>query len=100
LSGFDQITDLAIGVDAIDGWAATAVKGVGRATSLNANDLGKLLFGNNFLANGAAAFVLGSTGGDRTFLALNDAQVGFQAGKDLLVEITGFSGNLSNLTIV
>jgi len=100
LSGFDQITDLAIGVDAIDGWAATAVKGVGRATSLNANDLGKLLFGNNFLANGAAAFVLGSTGGDRTFLALNDAQVGFQAGKDLLVEITGFSGNLSNLAIV
>ena len=100
LSGFDQITDLAIGVDAIDGWAATAVKGVGRATSLNANDLGKLLFGNNFLANGAAAFVVGSTGGDRTFLALNDAQVGFQAGKDLLVEITGFSGNLSNLTIV
>ena len=100
LSGFDQITDLAIGVDAIDGWTASAVKGVGRATSLNANDLGKLLFGNNFLANGAAAFVLGSTGGDRTFLALNDAQVGFQAGKDLLVEITGFSGNLSNLTIV
>ncbi len=100
LSGFDQITDLAIGVDAIDGWAATAVKGVGRATSLNANDLGRLLFGNNFLANGAAAFVVGSTGGDRTFLALNDAQVGFQAGKDLLVEITGFSGNLSNLAIV
>jgi Ca2+-binding RTX toxin-like protein len=100
LSGFDQITDLAIGVDAIDGWAATAVQAVGRATSLNANDLGKLLFGNNFLANGAAAFVVGSTGGDRTFLALNDAQVGFQAGKDLLVEITGFSGNLSNLAIV
>ena len=100
LSGFDQITDLAIGVDAIDGWAASAVKGVGRATSLNANELGKLLFGNNFLANGAAAFVVGSTGGDRTFLALNDAQVGFQAGKDLLVEITGFSGNLSNLAIV
>ena len=100
LSGFDQITDLAIGVDAIDGWAATAVQGVGRATSLNANDLGKLLFGNNFLANGAAAFVVGSTGGDRTFLALNDSQVGFQAGKDLLVEITGFSGNLSNLAIV
>ena len=100
LSGFDQITDLAIGVDAIDGWAASAVKGVGRATSLNANDLGKLLFGNNFLANGAAAFVLGSTGGDRTFLALNDSQLGFQAGKDLIMEITGYTGSLSNLAIV
>ena len=100
LSGFDQITDLAIGVDAIDGWAATAVKGVGRATSLNANDLGRLLFGNNFLANGAAAFVVGSTGGDRTFLALNDSQLGFQAGKDLIVEITGYTGSLSNLAIV
>ncbi len=100
LSGFDQITDLAIGVDSIDGWAATAVKGVGRATSLNANDLGKVLFGNNFLANGAAAFVVGSTGGDRTFLALNDSQLGFQAGKDLIVEITGYTGSLSNLAIV
>ena len=100
LSGFDQITDLAIGVDSIDGWAATAVKSAGRATSLNANDLSKVLFGNNFLANGAAAFVVGSTGEDRTFLALNDSQVGFQAGKDLIVEITGYSGSLSNLAIV
>ena len=100
LSGFDQITDLAIGVDSIDGWAAASVKSAGRATSLNANDLGKVLFGNTFLANGAAAFVVGSTGGDRTFLALNDSQLGFQAGKDLIMEITGYTGSLSNLAIV
>jgi len=99
LSGFDLITDFAIGVDSIDGWAATAVTNVGLASSLNAGDLGRL-FGNNFLANGAAAFVLGSTGGDRTFLALNDSQLGFQAGKDLIVEITGYTGSLSNLAIV
>ena len=99
LSGFDLITDLEIGVDAIDGWAATAVTTIGRASSLNAGDLGRL-FGNNFLANGAAAFVVGSTGGDRTFLALNDSQLGFQAGKDLIMEITGFTGSLSNLAIV
>ena len=99
LSGFDLITDLEIGVDAIDGWAATAVTTIGRASSLNAGDLGRL-FGNNFLANGAAAFVVGSTGGDRTFLALNDSQLGFQAGKDLIMEITGYTGSLSNLAIV
>jgi Ca2+-binding RTX toxin-like protein len=99
LSGFDQITDLAIGVDTIDGWAATAVTTIGRAISLNGSDLGRL-FGNNFLANGAAAFVLGSTAGDRTFLALNDSQLGFQAGKDLIMEITGYTGSLSNLAIV
>ena len=99
LSGFDLITDLEIGVDAIDGWAATAVTTIGRASSLNAADLGRL-FGNNFLANSAAAFVLGSTGGDRTFLALNDSQLGFQAGKDLIMEITGYTGSLSNLAIV
>ncbi|MCX5942454.1 MAG: calcium-binding protein [Cyanobacteria bacterium] len=99
LSGFDLITDLEIGVDAIDGWAATAVTTIGRASSLNAGDLGRL-FGNNFLANGAAAFVVGSTGGDRTFLALNDSQLGFQAGKDLIIEITGYTGSLSNLAIV
>jgi Ca2+-binding RTX toxin-like protein len=100
LSGFDQITDLAIGIDSIDGWAAAAVKSAGRATSLTSNDLSKVLFGNTFLANGAAAFVVGSTGGDRTFLALNDSQLGFQAGKDLIVEITGYTGSLSNLAIV
>ena len=99
LSGFDLITDLEIGVDAIDGWAATAVTTIGRASSLNAGDLGRL-FGNTFLANGAAAFVVGSTGGDRTFLALNDSQLGFQAGKDLIMEITGYTGSLSNLAIV
>ena len=99
LSGFDLITDLEIGADAIDGWAATAVTTIGRASSLNAGDLGRL-FGNNFLANGAAAFVVGSTGGDRTFLALNDSQLGFQAGKDLIMEITGYTGSLSNLAIV
>ncbi len=100
LSGFDSITDLAIGVDAIDGWAATAVANAGRATSLNAGDISRVLFGNTFLANGAAAFVVGATGGDRTFLAMNDSQVGFQAGKDLLVEITGYTGSLGNLAIV
>ena len=100
LGGIDQITDLAIGIDAIDGWAAAAVTSVGRATSLNASDLSKVLTASTFLANGAAAFVLGSTGGDRTFLALNDSQLGFQAGKDLMVEITGYTGSLSNLVIV
>lgn len=100
LSGFDQITDLAIGTDSIDGWTATSVTSAGRTSSLNANDLSKVLTGSNFLANGAAAFVLGSTGGDRTFLALNDSQLGFQAGKDLIVEITGYTGSLSNLTII
>ena len=100
LSGFDQITDLAIGVDSIDGRAAAAVSRVGSATSLNAVDLSKLLTTSNFLANGAAAFVVGSTGGDRTFLALNDSQIGFQAGKDLMVEITGYTGSLSDLVII
>ena len=100
LSGFDHITDLEIGVDSIVGWAATAVANAGEAASLNAGDISEVLFGNNFLANGAAAFVVGATGGDRTFLALNDSQDGFQADKDLLVEITGFSGNLSKLAIV
>lgn len=101
LSGFDQITDLAIGVDSIDGWAATtAVSNVGRASSLNAGDLSKVLTATTFLANGAATLMVGSSGGDRTFLALNDSQLGFQAGKDLLVEITGYTGSLSNLVIV
>jgi hypothetical protein len=76
------------------------VANAGEAASLNAGDISEVLFGNNFLANGAAAFVVGATGRDRTFLALNDSQLGFQAGKDLIVEITGYTGSLGNLVIV
>jgi Ca2+-binding RTX toxin-like protein len=36
----------------------------------------------------------------RTFLALNDRDAGFSLNKDIIIEITGYSGDLNNLAIV
>jgi serralysin len=55
--------------------------------------------GNNFIAKGASAFTFVSGVTQRTFIALNDNNVGFQADTDDIVEITGYSGNLQELAI-
>ena len=101
LTGFDRITDLEIGVDQIDGLVAnSSVRNFGSVRSLNAGDLGQVLNSRSFGANLAASFSLGSGSGTRTFLALNDNRAGFQANNDMVIEITGYSGNLSDLQIV
>ena len=101
LSGFDQITDLVIGTDAIDGVVATnAVRQLGTVRSLTSGDIGQVLTNQTFGANSAATFSLGSSGSSRTFLALNDGQIGFQSNSDTIIEITGYSGNLNNLAVI
>ena len=40
------------------------------------------------------------TYGNQTFLALNDKTAGFSSTSDTLIDITGYSGSLSNLAIV
>ncbi|MCP9809188.1 hypothetical protein KBY58_07050 [Cyanobium sp. HWJ4-Hawea] len=101
LSGFDRITDLVIGTDVIDGWSAVGkVSQLGRVASLDLAEVGNLLNGRNFSANDAVTFSLGAGSNNRTFLALNDGQAGFQGGSDGIIEITGFSGDLSRLTVV
>ena len=101
LNGFDRITDLEIGIDQIDGLVAnSSVRNFGSVRSLNAGDLGQVLNSRSFGANLAASFSLGSGSGTRTFLALNDNRAGFQANNDMVIEITGYSGNLSDLQIV
>ncbi|MEH1971005.1 bluetail domain-containing putative surface protein [Nostoc sp.] len=99
LSNFDRITDLQIGTDRIDGPTAVSaanLKELGTVTSLDAAGVGALLTNSNFVANGATTFSFGT----RTFLALNNGTAGFQENSDAVVEITGFSGSLTNLTIV
>ncbi|HEY9618272.1 MAG TPA: bluetail domain-containing putative surface protein [Microcoleaceae cyanobacterium] len=103
LSNFDRITDLAIGTDSIDApnpvYAGNVFKG-GTVGVLTEQGIGQVLNNNNFKANGAGVFTLGTGAAQRTFVALNDAQAGFQADKDAIVEITGYTGNLNNLFIV
>ncbi|MBC1241531.1 S-layer family protein, partial [Nostoc sp. 2RC] len=99
LSNFDRITNLQIGTDRIDGpnsVSAANLRELGAVTSLSAGGLGALLTNSNFAANGAASFSFGS----RTFLALNNNTVGFQENSDAIIEITGFSGKLTNLAII
>jgi hypothetical protein len=103
LNANDQITDLAIGSDRIDGPRAVAaadVRQLGRAATLNATAVAAVLTPAAFRANGAATFSFGASGGTRTFLALNDGVAGFQAANDAIVEITGFRGSLAALAIV
>ncbi|MBC1241951.1 FG-GAP-like repeat-containing protein, partial [Nostoc sp. 2RC] len=99
LSNFDHIIDLKIGTDRIDGpnrVSKTNLKELGAVTSLDAGGLGALLTNSNFAAYGAASFSFGS----RTFLAVNNNTAGFQEDSDAIIEITGFSGKLTNLAII
>jgi Ca2+-binding RTX toxin-like protein len=58
-----------------------------------------LLTDSTFGAIGTAIFPL-KTGSTRTFLALNDGNAGFSLNNDILIEITGYSGDLNSLAIV
>lgn len=98
LANFDRITDLHIGNDTIDGPTAVSTANVAEldaVASLTQESLSGVLTAGSFRANQAATFSFG----DRTFLALNDGSAGFQAANDGVIEITGYSGSLTNLAI-
>ncbi|MFM7264315.1 MAG: bluetail domain-containing putative surface protein [Cyanobium sp.] len=99
----DRLTDFQIGSDSIDGpIAVTAanVRELGAVSSLDATGLAAVLTTSTFLANRAASFTLESEGATRTFVALNNSQNGYQASLDSIIEITGYSGNLTDLAIL
>ena len=101
LMAMDWITDLQIGSDVMDSFVrAGAVQNLGTVNSLTGADLGQFLNAQIFSADSAASFTLGSGSTTRTFLAFNDNQVGFQSNHDSLVEITGYTGQLSQLQVV
>lgn len=107
LSGFDTIADLKIGSDQTETAIADQIDSVYAVAAENVLQLGELpLFtsqevefalGSQTLAPlGAATF----THQGRTFLALNDEVAGFQPASDAVIEITGYSGNLADLSIL
>jgi serralysin len=103
LAAYDRITDFAIGTDRLDApRAVTAanVRQLGRVSALTQNGISAVLTRATFQANRAATFTLGTGARTRTFLALNDGIAGFDGTRDGLIEITGFSGNLTNLAII
>ena len=99
LGNYDVIKDLAIGTDMIDGpraIAAAFVKKLGNVIALTESAIQQVLTPTSFESNGASTFKFGN----RTFLGLNDSKAGFSAGTDSVIEITGYSGNLSDLKIL
>jgi Ca2+-binding RTX toxin-like protein len=103
LTGFDRITDFAIGTDRLDSpTAVTAAntKELGTVATFNQASISAVLTTAVFGANQAATFTYGSGIGTRTFLALNNATAGFSSTTDSIIEITGYSGLLTNLAIV
>jgi Ca2+-binding RTX toxin-like protein len=103
LAAIDQITDFAIGTDILDGpTAVTAAntKELGAVATLDQAGISAVLSTVAFGSNQAATFTFGSGIGARTFLALNDATAGFSGTSDGLIEITGYTGLLTNLSII
>lgn len=103
LNAPDRITDLVIGSDRVDGpraVSAAALRELGSVANLTPAALSAVLTTTNFAADGAATFSLVTSGGNRTFLALNDGVAGFLAANDAIVDITGYSGSLTALSIM
>ena len=90
LGAYDRITDFTIGSDKIQAPSTRVglVSNVGNVSSLNATDISSKLTATSFKSNGVAVFSFGS----QTFVAINDPVAGFDAKKDAIVEVTGYSG--------
>jgi ELWxxDGT repeat protein len=114
LAAPDHISDLVIGSDKIDllsasGAALAAPLALSRATDATGTTLAEVVssvFADaNGLVNGdqplgirsAALVVASSLTPTATYLVINDAVAGFQASTDLIIDITGHTGNLPGL---
>jgi hypothetical protein len=101
---FDRIVDLEIGVDRIDAPTAVPVgqvRDLGQLQGLVSSAIGNLLTTSAFPANSAAIFRFNDFDfGSRTFLAINDGIAGFRPQTDGIIEITGYTGNLTALSLV
>jgi len=101
---FDRLTDFQIGVDRLDAPQPVAigqVKDLGKIQALNTTSIVNLLTPIKFPSYAAAIFRYDDLAfGSRTFLAINDVKAGFETNKDGIVEITGYSGSLSNLYLI
>ena len=103
LAAHDRIIDFVIGSDLLDApqaVPAAKISKLGKVSSLKQDKIAATLTNSNFKANQAATFTVGSGAATRTFLALNDNTAGFDHLKDSLIEITGYIGKLTNLSII
>ncbi|MCX5967659.1 MAG: hypothetical protein NTV57_08490 [Cyanobacteria bacterium] len=102
LAAYDRITNFTIGTDILDGpsvvTAANLIE-LGSVSALTQTAIAAVLTSTNFARNSAATFSFGGGPTARTFLAFNDGTAGFTSTSDGLIEISGYSGLLTNLAI-
>jgi hypothetical protein len=102
LYAYDPIIEFASSgdylVDSIS-HALLNVRRLGRVDALTRRGIGTVLTRSVFPVGTVAAFTFRSSTAIRSFLALNDGKPGFNARRDKLIEITGFSGNWRSLAI-
>ena len=73
---------------------------LGTVSALTQAGISAVLTSSTFVRNGAATFSFGTGPSARTFLALNDGTAGYSSTSDGLIEITGFTGSLTNLAVI
>ena len=103
LRGFDRIIDFAVGTDFIDGpnaIAAASIKKLGSVSALTQSAIQGVLTSTNFVSKGASVFTFVADESTQRFLALNDKNAGFSAGTDVIIEITGMTGDINNLSVI
>jgi hypothetical protein len=103
LASFDRITDLAIGTDRVDGpnnVSAANLRELGAVSALTQAAISTVLTNATFVGNGAATFTYLDGTTNRTFLAVNNNVAGFSATTDSILEITGYTGLLTDLAVV
>ncbi|MEY2910837.1 MAG: hypothetical protein RLZZ184_146 [Cyanobacteriota bacterium] len=99
LAGIDSIKDFNNSTETdrfVVSTARSVFTNVSGVTGLNATAIGNALTTNNFGADAAALFTIGS----KSYVAINDSTAGFSATSDAIVEITGYKGTLSTSSFV
>ena len=96
----DWIKDFDISNDKIhfsEGVSQESFSYLGAINDLSNKNINKLLRKNSISDYDAISFDLRTTG--QTFVAINGSRNGFQSNRDLLVDITGFNGDIDKVNI-
>ena len=97
----EKISDFQIGTDVLDApGGARTKKNLAAVTALTDGAIASVLTSADFGSGALATFTYGTGSSVRTFVALNDSTAGFDATKDGIIEITGYSGTLTQLNAV
>lgn len=103
LANMDRIGDFNVGEDLLVSHtyvAAGSFVDAGNLADLEAATIAAQLTAETFQSNAGAYFTVGEEGQQRTFVVLNDGTAGFDASADTVVEITGYTGSLAELSVI